>query len=119
MRSRELASLNNKLGEYNTHYSHFKFIYHQFKLDNEAVISTNMNKYTDEVYINNEYSKQFKVKLDAFPGEVDKSINFFRQSIFLLTYFQIEVYLKEIYNLGKQFNEGIPEIKPKASAVTQ
>jgi hypothetical protein len=119
MRSKELAVFKNKLSEFNTHYSHFLFISEQFSIDNLATISQNPDKFTDDIFPKNSFAPQFKVPLSEFSSEFENTVNFFRKSIFLLSYFQFEVYLKELYSFGQKYKENVPEIKPRISAITQ
>lgn len=112
MRSNELVSFQKKISELNKHYSHFLFISEQFIIDHQSLFENKPELYTSEVEIfnKNRFSKQFNSKLKELIGETEETKSFILRSLFLLSYFQFEVYLREIYNFARKYIASLPEL---------
>ncbi|NTW84413.1 MAG: hypothetical protein HGB36_13835 [Chlorobiaceae bacterium] len=119
MRSKHLLHFHNHISELNTHYSHLLFISQEFLTQNGEKISRYSESETIEVFSENIYARQFNVKLKDFPKEYENTKQFLIRSLFLLSYFQLEIYLKDIYFFLNGFIHILPDLTPKISALTQ
>jgi len=121
MRSNELSSFQKKISELNKHYSHFLFISEQFIIDHQSLFENKPELYTSEVEIfnKNRFSKQFNSQLKELIGETEETKSFILRSLFLLSYFQFEVYLREIYNFARKYIASLPELLGKTSILNQ
>lgn len=70
--------------------------------------------YTYQVFDSNVFSKQFNSKLKDLINETEQTKSFILQSLFLLSYFRFEVYLREIYNFAKEYILELPELTEKS-----
>ncbi|MFN7414800.1 MAG: hypothetical protein ACK5RT_12990 [Dolichospermum sp.] len=114
MRSNELKTFQDKISELNRHYSHFLFISEQFVIDNQLLVSSTPDSYTCEIFTNNKFADQFNSKLKTLIGETEQTTSFILRSLFLLSYFQFEIYLRDIYNFTRVYITELPELTRKS-----
>src|SRR5205085_10066538 len=80
-------------------------------LENEKTIKKEGKKFTTEVYLENEYSSQFNVRLENIQDQTAETFNYILDTLFVFTNTQFEVYLKDIFLFLKnnsQFSVGEP-----------
>lgn len=119
MRSKQLWHLHNYVSELNTHYSHFLFISQEFIEKNRQDIQSNPDVEIKDFFGNNIYAKQFNVKLKELSTEYENTKQFILRGLFLLSYFQFEIYLRDIYLYHKSFFADEPELHHLAAVITQ
>jgi len=119
MRSKQLAKFHDDISTLNKHYSHFLFLNEQFFLDHDLSIKETPERLTGEVFSKNSFAEQFKVTLGQLPSEVEGTKNFITRSLFLLSFFQFEVYLKDVYYFAQSLINELPDLSHKISVVTQ
>ncbi|MFM5983661.1 MAG: hypothetical protein ACKO9I_24545 [Sphaerospermopsis kisseleviana] len=112
MRSKELVVLHQKISELNTHYSHFIFISEQFIIDNKSKIEYNPDKYTSDLFLTNKFADQFNSRITEIIDESEKTRNFILRSLFVLSYSQFEIYLRDVYSFAKTYITSLPELFP-------
>jgi hypothetical protein len=110
MRSKELLVLHQKISELNTHYSHFIFISEQFIIDNKSKIENNPDKYTSDLFPTNKFADQFKSRMEEIIYESERTRNFILRSLFILSYSQFEIYLRDVYSFARSYITILPEL---------
>ena len=120
MKSRQLVRFHENLSDLNTNYSHFLFIAEEFANQSKGIL----DKYPEgteikDVFKDNPYASQFNVKVGLLDFELENTKQFILRGLFLLSYFQYEVYLRDIYNYLKLSISNLPELSPKVAVNTQ
>jgi hypothetical protein len=115
MRSNEPRTFQDKISELNRHYSHFLFISEQFVIDNQLLVSSTPDSYTCEIFTENKFADQFNSKLKTLIGETEQTTGFILRSLFLLSYFQFEIYLRDIYNFARAYITELPELRGRST----
>lgn len=124
MRSEELLTFQKDISELNNRYSYFLFISEQFLSDSKLKLKgfttgNLLSLSTEDIFSDNKYSSQFKIPVSKLEEETVLTKEFILRSLFLLSYFQFEIYLKDIYNFVKSYKSELPEIQSKKSMITQ
>lgn len=119
MRSEQLAKFHNDISTLNTHYSHFLFINEQFFLDHNSDMEESPGLLTEEIFSSNQFASQFKVRLEHLRARVEETKGFITRSLFLLSFFHFEIYLKDVYYFAKSLIKDLPELKHKVSVITE
>ena len=97
MRSLALHEFKKNLSSINNQLSHYVFIHEQFLIDNREKAKDFPDKFTDEVYLTNQLSSQFKVRLREIEGYSIETSYFIYDSFLVFCFLELENYLKEIY----------------------
>ncbi len=116
MRTNQLCDFETKTSEINNNLSHTVFVFKQFSIDNIAKTTNHPDDLTTKVYTENEYSRQFNVKLKDISEQADKSLDYILDTLFVFTNTQFEVYLKEVYLFAKH-NSQLKLAEPPDSQV--
>jgi hypothetical protein len=116
MRTNQLCDFETKTSEINNHLSHTVFVFKQFSIDNSVKTASQPDDLTTKVYTENEYARQFNVKLKDISEQADKSLDYILDTLFVFTNTQFEVYLKEVYLFAKH-NSQLKLAEPPDSQV--
>lgn len=100
---KELSNLNNSL-------THYYFVWTQFKLDYNHVITENENKLTSNIFEGNAFSKKHNIELAKLKEEHAKTNDTLLNGIFTLIYTSFENYLNDVYVMTKKINPTLPEL---------
>lgn len=111
MRSVYITEFRRSISELNNNFSHYIFVWEQFRLDNRAIIAANGNILTTVAYSNNANSAQFNVKLERLEQSNDSTYDFILISLFRLLYSNYEVYLRELYEFARKTDTHLPQLQ--------
>jgi hypothetical protein len=110
MRSNYLTDFRNQLADLNNCFSHYIFVWEQFYIDNNEIITLNNSSLTTKIYPTNPNSRQFNVKLQHLSNSHEETYNLMLKSLFLLMYSQFEVYIRSFYEFARKSNETLPNL---------
>ena len=110
MKTKHLRKLYKDLSALNDRYSHYLFVWEQFYLNYSNMFKENSEKLTTEIFLNNNNSRQFNVKLGYLLNSHDDTQHFILNSLFVLSYSFFEKYLIELHKFAKSFDSSILEL---------
>lgn len=92
-----LKDFQKSLSDINKYLSYYVFISSQFLQQNAAKIESNPTKMTTEIFVDNQLSRQFDVKLNLLESHTLETNKFVFDSLFLYCCFELDNYFKETY----------------------
>ncbi len=110
MRSYFLSDLLHELYELNNCFSHYIFVWEQFYSDNTAILKQESEKLTTDIYPSNSNGKQFNVKLKLIDSSHNETYKLILKSLFLLSYSEVEVYLRTFYEFARKTDPSLPNL---------
>lgn len=113
IRTKHLLEFKNEVSKINTYQSQIKFIFEQFLIDNNDMLSSPENRlqFSISIFKNNQYSKEFNTEVKDLAKSMNDSKAFIFKSIYVFLYTRFEIFLRNEYYMGKyEMYENIPEM---------
>lgn len=104
MRTKNLLEFKNEVSKINNYQSQIKFVFEQFRIDNEGKLQIerdNEKKFSADIYESNKYSEEFNVETNLIFSQLGDTKRFIFKSIYVFLYSRFEIFLRNEYHTAK------------------
>lgn len=102
MRTEEYRDFDTQLSTINRNFSHGLFLSEQFLIDNDQLIETNPETLTKDIYLKNQYRKNFNFRLKCISDEIKKYQKSSFMSFYIFLQSAFELYIDSLYSTVNQ-----------------
>lgn len=113
MKTIELRFFYKTLSELNNSFTHYSFVWNQFRIDYSNVLKKNPETLTKDYFEINPFKRKHNIKFNELDKEHSKTNESLIQGIFILIYTHFESYLKDLLLFSKSVDDSIESLEAK------
>lgn len=113
MKTNELRIFYQSLSNLNNSFTHYSFVWSQFKIDYLKELEENPDTLTKDYFEENPFKSKHNIKFSQLEKEHNKTHSSLIKGIFLLIYSHFEEYSKGIHRFAKDVKPEIAELESK------